>query len=609
MSWKKNVFSCLMWMVYLLIVGTAMIFTGRVVCDSFGMADYFEIVIPAAYLLLTGILVFALHRMAVKLGVGSRGMGRGLAWIEGVLVFGLFAAGIFLRVTGLRSESFVMPDESVYLELSHISADGQDIPQFSHGAVFMYLWALRLCFMLLGNKAAAAVWLQIALQMLSVLLLHFAVRKMAGRIPAVMMAAFFMLSPYMAEKALVLSPEMLYLLAFSLVLLLISQGVKYASGWGFWLVTGALAAALSYLDVAGFLLLPLMPGVIVMRRPDARRKIAGGLSGCLIGFLAGAGGCVLADMVISGKPVSGIIRAWGNLYRWGDLQLSVTISSFDTVWMIILILCFMAWGIFSFWCGRGVDRFTAWIFCLCVAVLLQCLDMFTEEMDGFCYIFLFSTVLAGLGIRESMAVYPTEKPEEETAEDGDVTEDIQEETSEDEEVTEDIQEERQIRRKPDGGLQSMTDEKVQAGKEQKHSMTDDSSQSAGNKNGNSGAEAILEISEDKARNREERGIVKEKNMTESQDGVRDRDKTESKDGVRDRDNTEGKPEETEEKEIKAGKEETEEKPEKKRKIEFLENPLPLPKKHEKRVMDYKLDSDKDLGGYDIVVADDDDFDH
>lgn len=52
-----------------------------------------------------------------------------------------------------------------------------------------------------------------------------------------------------------------------------------------------------------------------------------------------------------------------------------------------------------------------------------------------------------------------------------------------------------------------------------------------------------------------------------------------------------------------------EQPEKERRVEFLENPLPLPKKHEKRVMDYKLDPDKDLGGYDIYVADDDDFDH
>lgn len=55
--------------------------------------------------------------------------------------------------------------------------------------------------------------------------------------------------------------------------------------------------------------------------------------------------------------------------------------------------------------------------------------------------------------------------------------------------------------------------------------------------------------------------------------------------------------------------EAEEQPGKERRVEFLENPLPLPKKHEKRVMDYRLDSDKELGGYDVYVADDDDFDH
>ena len=58
---------------------------------------------------------------------------------------------------------------------------------------------------------------------------------------------------------------------------------------------------------------------------------------------------------------------------------------------------------------------------------------------------------------------------------------------------------------------------------------------------------------------------------------------------------------------KAGK--PEEKPQGKRKVEFIENPLPLPKKHKKRVMDYKLDSERNLNGYDIYVPDDDDFDH
>lgn len=46
-----------------------------------------------------------------------------------------------------------------------------------------------------------------------------------------------------------------------------------------------------------------------------------------------------------------------------------------------------------------------------------------------------------------------------------------------------------------------------------------------------------------------------------------------------------------------------------KKVQFLENPLPLPKKHVKRVMDYSLSSgQKEDDDFDIPVAEDDDFD-
>ena len=44
------------------------------------------------------------------------------------------------------------------------------------------------------------------------------------------------------------------------------------------------------------------------------------------------------------------------------------------------------------------------------------------------------------------------------------------------------------------------------------------------------------------------------------------------------------------------------------KIQLIENPLPLPKKHVPKVLDYKLDIDDD-SDFDYPVADDDDFDH
>ena len=43
-------------------------------------------------------------------------------------------------------------------------------------------------------------------------------------------------------------------------------------------------------------------------------------------------------------------------------------------------------------------------------------------------------------------------------------------------------------------------------------------------------------------------------------------------------------------------------------IQFIENPLPLPKKHEKKVLDYAVELTDATAEFDIEVADDDDYD-
>lgn len=42
--------------------------------------------------------------------------------------------------------------------------------------------------------------------------------------------------------------------------------------------------------------------------------------------------------------------------------------------------------------------------------------------------------------------------------------------------------------------------------------------------------------------------------------------------------------------------------------QFIKNPLPIPKKHIKKEMDYDLDVPEYRMNYDLVVSDDDDFD-
>ncbi len=203
-------------------------------------------------------------------------------------------------------------------------------------------------------------------------------------------------------------------------------------------------------------------------------------------------------------------------------------------------------------------------------------------MNGFCYIFFFSTVLAGLGIRESIAVCPAESPEgtaAEAAEPQIVKEQKQPGTAEPQIVKE--------QKQPGTAEPQIVKEQKQPGtaepqivKEQKQPGTAETQ--AGEEQDQPGQDDNTQVTD------KEKGIVEKRDKAEKID------------------NADEKAAETAE-----GKEavSAEEKPEQKREVKFIENPLPLPKKHEKRVMDYKLNSDKDLGGYDVFVADDDDFDH
>ena len=507
MSWKRNIFGCLMWVAYLLVIGTAMAFIGSAICGSIGVAEYIGGIAAVAYLLFAGLIVFALRKTAAKLKGIPYGKGKVFLWIECILAVVLSAAGLLLRLGQLQVES----DGSVFLDLAYVSSEGQTVPQFSHGAVYLYIWVLRLVFMVLGNKAIAALWLQIVLQMIGVLTLYFAVRKMAGRVPSIMMLAFFMLSTYTVEKVTMLSPEMFYLLLFSVVLLYASRGVGRVFGCLFWLSAGIMAALLTYLDVAGVLLIFLMLGVIIARQKGAKRNIAKRMLGLAAGLFLGALSCVLVDALSSSKSVLGIMEAWVQLYRFEEPRFAVTLSGFSMVWLSTLLLCFMAWGIFCSWCGRKAESFSIWIFCLLVTALMQCFGIFTEEMSGALYIFFFSTVLAGLSIKESIAVPEADGSDVKLAK---LAELVVEELDEDE-------------------------------KEKEKSV----------------AEGDQKMNES----------IDEKETVETQ---------------------------TEEKQI-----------------EYIENPLPLPKKHVKRVMDYdyaldsKPGSEKDQDDYDISVSDDDDFDH
>ena len=145
MSWGKNVFSYLMWILYTLFTGVILVCLAGAACAGSGISIYAGGAAALVYLAALGGFVFLLRRLWTE-GLGKKKT-KALQAAEALAAVLLFAAGLFLRLQDMGRAG----QESIYFEAARIEA-GQAIPQAAHGAVFFYLQVLRVALAFLGNK-------------------------------------------------------------------------------------------------------------------------------------------------------------------------------------------------------------------------------------------------------------------------------------------------------------------------------------------------------------------------------------------------------------------------------------------------------------------------
>lgn len=517
MSWKKNGFSYIVWLVYTLMTGTALLGltngrTGETIA---------WLLSAAAILMAAGAVVFLLRRFAPRYSYDREEKHTVRNVAEAAVAVMLLAVGLALRVKGLEDAG----QTAAYFEMAEVTS-GQRIPQIAHGAVYFYVQILHTIFYFLGNKFIAGIWFQIILQLGAALLLYFSMRYLAGHIAALVLLAFLMCAPYMIQNALLLTPEMFYLFLFSAVLACVAAAHAARLRVLSFLFLGLAVALLSFMDVAGLLLfLPAVAGIFRDRRerPGEAGK-AGAFVLCFLGFLIGFAGCVFADAAISGKSADGVFSAWLTLYHPEAIRLPLEISASGSAWEAFVLAGLMALGIFSFWCDQERDRMGAYTLGLCLVLAASVCGVFTEEMPGNLYVFLLAAVMAGICVEECFREKPAAAAVSEVS--------------------------GQTVRKRRKSLSADADRADCA--EAKEKLT---------------CECRAE-----AKEVSEKGEARKKREAPETDSAAQ---------------LSGEPE---------------------RKIKYIENPLPLPKKHEKRVMDYGLKVEKDKDDFDVDVADDDDFD-
>ncbi|MCM1383026.1 MAG: glycosyltransferase family 39 protein [Lachnoclostridium sp.] len=407
----------MLWFIYAIITGVSLGILLAASCMERGYPLYIGVLVCVAFMSVEAFLVwYFYHRIADKITFGTFGRDRQskakrrIVECVGVLIVLLVCAAV--PAAGV----FSAPEQSRYFDMAKVV--GNRAPgRTTHGITDVYVGLLHLIFVFLGNKIEAGYWLQIGLLFLAFAGLYLAVRRLSGRISAFIMLLFGVFSPSVRIQALNLSPEILFLFLYSTVLLFLAFSLKSDRQTAVkWLFIGMLTGLISYLDVMGITLLFFAVGIFLTGKKEEERRLKDKIILFLTAFsgvLCGFGAALFADSFLGGNRPGDILAALGNLYKPGIYDASFFASIENVGFDIIILLCLMTFGIFSFWCNHWSDELEIWVPVTLVTLALVLFQIPTQEVKGLRWCYLFMAGMAGVGISNIFKIRQIAETEEE----------------------------------------------------------------------------------------------------------------------------------------------------------------------------------------------------
>lgn len=421
MTYKKTWLSYLLWALYTCLTGVmlanyAILFWQKKINDavSYGTALFVLFVFMAA----AG-CYFLLRRLFDSIGRKCEISAHTKSLWEIFIVLSLFFAGLLYRVAFcFRNSSGIT--ETSYYQLATVKTEEIAEP-IVHGASYLYTMCLSFAFSFLGNKIIVGILLQILIQMVTILLAFFVVRRMAGRIPACITMLVLSVSSVYVEQILTMTPESLFFALYLMGIFLVGGYVKNdCSGrsrkpsavWGA-LLSGFTIGFLAYLDAVAFTLVIFLFGLMTgVRASEPKRKRRGNDAGrrsagfsmllILTAIVAGA-------LSFAGMLALNAYSYYTEIGTMAETLLTFYRTNFRTDYVLYhteysvvecLILVFLAaFLILAFWNRRKVQNVSPW---LCLILLLAPTPLTAKGALPYQVysIFLWS-VLAGIGVQQS----------------------------------------------------------------------------------------------------------------------------------------------------------------------------------------------------------------
>lgn len=569
MSYKKNAVSYGIWALYLTVVGIVLSFLGMAVGGQGNGIPYMALLLLALAFGALALIYFLSKKIVDSVKIKKMAAGKA-ALVEAILVAVLLLTGIALRILLIGEAG----EEAAYYEVAKVTENGMQV-QLVQGSIYYYLCLLNGLFRLVGNKWMAGIVLQIALQMLGIGISYFAVRRLSGRGSALVALVFLTVAPGSVRAGMTYSPKMLYFCMYALILLIIA-GYMYRttrSGgrvltWILAVLCGALAGFAGYTDIVGFTLAIPLFGLPTLKREERGTVLWAAQLFLALTALAGTF-CLLTwlDGAVSGSDFGRVLGAWADTYRLkgADYNFIFREAGYETVVMLVLI----SLGVFTFMRRKSEEMFSPWVITLLSVTLLRVLGIVTPNMNGSYQMYFAMAGLAGVSLSELFVQ-------------GGGVADIPEAVVEDldEAPTEPV-----VARPRRQSAEVWPPEHVAVAAPAADIAPTPAVDTAPAKTGR------RQQPEKPAGRRHAR---KQKRQMETDVPVWESLSQETAADGRD----------SEVKEDMAGKKQEDTQ----KQVQFIENPLPLPKKHVKKVMDYPIQPEASLMHYDIEVDPGDNFD-
>ncbi len=214
MKMKKTWFSYLLWLLYMAITGVLLatcIITISIY--TWELSNYFAAACVCLFFAgVAGLWLAGSKIVAYAADRIPKDKHFANMW-ECFLAMCIFAGTVLYRIYYLLHAGGAV-ERNLFYEMAQVT-DGGGIPNITHGASYVYTALLSAVFSFMGNKAEAGVGLQFVLQLLSMLFLYFGIRLLSGRVTALCAAAFMAVSPVFVTNMFSLTPQGLYLLLYA----------------------------------------------------------------------------------------------------------------------------------------------------------------------------------------------------------------------------------------------------------------------------------------------------------------------------------------------------------------------------------------------------------